>query len=187
MCYLLWVWALRCHLRRPLRCCCCESEDSAEGQEMLAESLDIRNTVRLFQVFTVSNLIKEMNNTFQISRLWVKCCFNTTSCILIMLKKMQCKDKCLITERSPEVITYSITENWIYELLTTGEVCVSREGCFWRYWGHCLHICLHVCLHTLETSLKSLLQLPLCFQVLGCTLETNTQIELSAVRRWSTT
>ena len=36
---------------------------------MLAESLDIRNTVCLFQVFTVSNLIKEMNNTFQISRL----------------------------------------------------------------------------------------------------------------------
>lgn len=87
---------------------------------------------------------------------------------------MQCKDKCLITERSPEVITYNITENWIYELLTTGEVCVSRQGCFWRYWGHCLHICLHICLHTLEMRFKSLLQLPLCFQVLGCTLETNT-------------
>lgn len=179
MCYLLWVWAHWCCLH--LRCCCYyDCEDWVEGQQ--AESLDIEK-LRYSEdkIWLLGFLGFEKNAASTL-----------LACILMIpnffkKKKVHCKDK-LIIELDPTVIKYgeNIIEDWIYRSLTTGEVCVSGKGCIWGNQGHCLHVWLHVCLHTglhvglhaLETRLKSLLQLPLSFQLLGCTLEKEAQIQI---------
>lgn len=62
-------------------------------------------------------------------------------------------------------------KNHNFKSLTAGSDCVSRWRCVGRTLGQGLQVGLHVGLNALETRLKGLLQLPLGFQLQGCTLE----------------
>lgn len=64
-------------------------------------------------------------------------------------------------------------KNHNYKLLTAGSDCVSRWRCVGSTLSQGLQVGLHVGLNVLETRLKGLLQLPLGFQLQGCTLETH--------------